>query len=174
MKSKIFPFLLLSIVFVLVSCGKSGPPDPRKALMEADMDKLDGTSFNKEEDTLAQDLKEFFELTTNEALKPENFHYFTRISDDGKRILILAQMPKLKKAEKETRSEVFDILDAWFDLHPELDGLQRYIGVKGLVTMMLIRTPDYDYNGTLGLDTHLYDFYGPASAFPVAEGVKKD
>lgn len=173
MKFRLLPLVIVAVVFAVFSCGKSGPPDPRKALMKADMDKMEGIAFSKE-DTLAQDLKEFFELTTNEELKPENFHYLTKVSDDGKRLLILAQMPKLKKAEKETRMEVFDILDAWFALHPELDGMQRYIGVKGFMTLMLIKTPTYDYNGTLGLDSYLYDFYGPASAFTVADTAKKE
>lgn len=128
------------------------------------MDKLDGLAF-QENDSIAQELKLFFDSRVNKKLDPEDFSYFTRISDDNKRILVLIKMPKMKKVEKGARMEAVDLVEEFLEGRDDLRDKELYMGVKGRYTLMVIKTPTYEYSGKLGISTHLYDFYGPRENF---------
>ena len=88
------------MLFILPGCG---PTDPRRELFSKDEDLLGATSITEEgadSDSLAIELKTIFDETINPELKPREFSYLTRISEDGERLLVLIQMPSLKKWNK--------------------------------------------------------------------------
>ncbi len=153
---------LFVILFSLLSCG--GPTDPRAQLIKEDLDKLDDITYH-ENDTIAKDLKAFFDVAVNPKIKPEDFNYLTRLSDDNKRILVLIKMPKLKKVDKDARMEAFDMVKLFLLSREDLRDKELWMAVEGKLTLMLIKTPNYEYSGTLGLSSHLYDFYGPKENF---------
>ena len=47
------------------------------------------------------------------------------------------------------------------DDFPHLDGKQRYIGVKGKSSIMLVSSPGGEDNSSYAEEEGLYEFYGP-------------
>ena len=162
MQSKSFFFLFLIALLTLTACGEA---DPRRELFKKDAENLNGVVLSQD-DTLSESLSQMFNLLVNEDLKPEKNSYLTRISDDGKRLLVLIKMPKLKKAKKESRAEVVEIVQSWKAITPSIQSLDLYLGVKGKVTWMVTKTPGQATESSLiALSSDLYDFYGPLSDF---------
>ena len=83
----------------------------------------------------------------------------------GSKALILVKMPKLKKVEKSERSEALDIIEIITNNQDDLKGKEKYIGVSGAISMMLIKTPTYEKNSKLALTSELFEFYGPKAEF---------
>ena len=163
MKKTILQFSFVAAIFVLLfSCG--GPRDPRDKMIKEDLESLDEITYH-EKDTLAKDLKIFFDTLINKQIKPEDFNYLTKISDDNKRLLVLIKMPKLKKVKKDERLEAVDMVKLFMLSREDLRDKELYMAVKGQFTLMLIKTPTYEYSGKLGLREKLYDFYGPRENF---------
>jgi hypothetical protein len=168
MKAKIYHWAILFLALVITACG---PTDPRRALFKEDEDKLESPSLTKQApDTLALELKALFNETVNPELKPREFSYHTRMSDDGQRLLVLIQMPTLKKAEKESRTEVVGIVQTWHELSPSLRSMKLYLGVKGSYTWMITKAPGQEAdNSLIASESDLYDFYGPREQFETEE-----
>lgn len=159
---------LFLMACLVLSCG---PVDPRYDLFEQDADKMEGESLTSRNDTLAEELETIFEATVNPKLKPEDFKYYTRISDDGQRLLVLMQMPKLKKVEESERTEVVGMVQTWHELNPAVKDKKLYLGVKGNFTWMITKAPGQEADNSLvASKSDLYDFYGPREQFEKGEG----
>ncbi len=155
--------LLLSVILFFTACG---PVDPRNKLFDEDDDKLGTISLTEDKDTLAQQLAALFRVTVNEDLKPSEFSYHTRVSDDGERLLVLVKMPKLKKVEKSARTEVVGIVQSWHEMSPTIANKKLYLGVKGNYTYMITKAPGQEAeNRLIAAESDLYDFYGPREKF---------
>ncbi len=132
--------------------------DPREALLNADRDKMTVDPVLAE-DTLSYYLKMYCNDIVEEAIKPEDFKFYTtRRGDD---ILVLAQMQKLKDVKKEGRTQVLDMIDEMLDADIVRPVRNKYIGVIGATSFMLIRTPTAFENGTFKSPDALFEFYGP-------------
>ncbi len=168
MNIRLHHFLILGVVLFFTACG---PVDPRYKLFDEDDDKLGSVSLTGEvTDTLAEELAELFELTINDELKPREFSYHTRFSEDGERLLVLIKMPKLKKVEKSARTEVVGIVQSWHEMNPAISGKKLYLGVKGNYTYMITKAPGQEAdNSLIASESDLYDFYGPREKFEKPE-----
>jgi hypothetical protein len=69
-------------------------------------------------------------------------------------------MPKLKKVEKTGRSEAIEMIEMITNTQADLKDKEKYIGIQGAISMMLIKTPTYEKNSKLANDSELYEFYG--------------
>lgn len=70
MKIKLTSALFLCLLLLLAGCG---PVDPRYELFSADADKLGSIGLHEDTDTLALELADLFEESTNPKLHPEEF-----------------------------------------------------------------------------------------------------
>jgi hypothetical protein len=132
--------------------------DPRKAMLQAD-ESLMVSNPSMESDSISFKIKQIFDVFANDEIKPEDFKYLSKVEED--KALILVQIPKLRKVEKEARSEALEMVEMITDTQKDLEGKELFIGVKGLVSMILIKTPTYEDNSRLALTSELYEFYGP-------------
>ena len=162
MKNKSLYFLFIVAVLAIMSCG---PEDPRRELFNKDEANLDGVALQGG-DTLSESLAAFLKFTINEDLEPSKNSYFTRISEDGKKLLVLIKMPKLKDAKKESRKDVVAIVQSWQAIKPSIQPLDLYLGVKGKYTWMITKAPGQSTESSLVVaSSDLFDFYGPRSDF---------
>ena len=133
-------------------------PDPREPLLDADVAELTTTPALAT-DSVAYYLKSYFDEYVVEEMEPENFSYRTVETDD--KVLFLLQMPKLKDLDQEVRPELLDMVDELADEFPHLEGKQRYVGVKGRSTFMMVRAPGgVNVNRSVAAESGLYGFYG--------------
>ena len=112
-----------------------------------------------ENDSISYKIKQVFDNFTTDEIDPSEFTYLTKISGD--KALVLVQIPKLRKVEKEGRSQALEMVEMITDNQQAFAGKDLYIGVKGLISMILIKTPNYEENSRLASTKELYDFYGP-------------
>lgn len=162
MKNKALLFICILSALIFFSCGED---DPRKPLFDVDEEYLNSTTVDPS-DSLALELQSYLSVLVNEELEPSEFAYHTRISDDNKRLLVLIKMPKLKKAKKESRTEIVSLIQAWQMIKPSVKNLELYLGVKGQITWMITKKPNTSAeNSLVELESDLYDFYGPLSQF---------
>jgi hypothetical protein len=153
----------VGLVAVLLFVGSSviaaafTTPDPREDLLDADLAALT-TTPDMYGDSVAFELKYYFDEYILPEMEPENFKYHTRV--DGDKVLFLLQVPKLKDLAKDARPELVDMVNELADEFPHLDGKERYIGIKGRSSMMLVRTPEGLENSSYADEEGLYDFYG--------------
>ena len=130
--------------------------DPRKALLDADMEALTANP-TVTIDPIAYQAKTYFDDYIVEEMHPERFRYHTRVSD-GK-VLLLMQIPNLKDLEKSARPELVTMINEVADEFPHLEGKERYIGVQGRSSMMLVQTPTATQNSSYADEEPLYMFY---------------
>ncbi len=149
---------ILGILIALVSIvGATAEEDPRSNLLKQDIG-LMSTNPTMESDSVSFKLKRIFDVFATEDIDPADFKYKTKI--EGDKALVLVQIPKLSKVEKSERGEVLKMIETIVDGQDDLKDKEKYIGVKGRVSMMLIKTPTYEKNSKLALSSKLYDFYG--------------
>ncbi len=137
--------------------GITSEKDPRSDLLTAD-EELMITNPTMESDSISYKIKQLFDNFATEEIDPSEFKYLTKISGD--KALILVQIPKLRKVEKEGRTQALDIVKMITDNQQAFEGKDLYIGIKGFISMILIKTPTYEANSRLASTSELYEFYG--------------
>lgn len=148
---------LVAIFFVIaLIIGLNDENDPRYVALKQDLDALT-TAPTMASDSVSFKIKQLFDETTPDELKPDQIKYLTRTKDD--KVLILVQIPELKKVEKDVRTEALNLIEMVSDNQADLIGKQKFIGVYGKYNMMLTRTPTGTMNGSLVIPDDLYDFY---------------
>jgi len=147
--------LLVALISII---GITAEEDPRSKLLNAD-EELMVTNPTMESDSISYKIKQIFDIFATEEIDPGEFKYLTKVSDD--KALILVQIPKLRKVEKEERGQVMEMVESITDNQPVLQGKDLFIGIKGAFSMMLIKTPTYEKNSRMALTSELYEFYGP-------------
>jgi hypothetical protein len=161
-KTPIWHWLGLGVVGVLIALiaivGITAEVDPRNDLLSAD-EKLMVSNPTMESDSMSYKIKRIFDNFATEEIDPNKFKYLTKTSGDN--ALVLVQIPKLRKVEKEGRAQALEMIEMVTNNQPAFEGKNVYIGVKGLVSMILIRTPTYEKNSRMALSSELLDFYGP-------------
>jgi len=150
--------LFALLVSAVVIVGATTEEDPRSKLLMADTDIM-SSDPTMESDSISYKMKQLFDSFTTDEIKPSEFKYLTKIKED--KALILVQIPKLRKVEKEGRAQAMEIIEMIIENQKDLEGKDLYIGVKGLISMMLIKTPTYEKNSRMALTSNLYEFYGP-------------
>jgi hypothetical protein len=150
---------LLALITII---GVTAEKDPRSELLENDL-KAMSTSPSMETDSISFKIKQLFDKVVTEDINPSDFEYVTKIQ--GNKALILVKMPKLKKVEKSGRSEALEMIELITNNQKDLENKEKYIGVKGAISMMLIKTPTYEKNSKLALTSELYEFYGKKEEF---------
>ena len=151
-----------SIFALIVIIGITAEEDPRRHLLNNDLNMM-SSSPSMETDSISYKIKQLFDQVVNEEINPTDFEYLTKIQ--GNKALILVKMPKLKKVEKSGRSEALEIIEMITNNQKDLQDKEKYIGVQGAISMMLIKTPTYEKNSKLALTSELYEFYGTKEEF---------
>lgn len=149
-------FIGLLIVSTTV-IGLSVESDPRNDLLFSDIAKMTKNP-TMESDSVSYKLKQIFNSFITEEIDASEFKYLTKI--EGDKALILVEIPKLKKVEREARNEVIEMIEMVINEQSDLTDKKKFIGVKGNVTMMLIKTPTYERNSSIAPNNELYAFYG--------------
>ena len=161
-KRPIWHWLGLGLFGMLVALGTiigiTAEEDPRRHLLNAD-EALMVSNPTMESDSISYKIKQVFDNFATEEIDPAKFKYLTKIVND--KALVLVQIPKLRKVEKEGRSQAMEMVEMITDNQKALEDKDLYIGIKGLISMMLIKTPTYEKNSKLALTNELYEFYGP-------------
>lgn len=147
--------LLIGLITII---GLTAEKDPRRELLTADQQLMIATP-TMDNDSVSYKIKQLFDLSFPEEFNPSEFKYLTKTTTD--KVLILVEIPKLRKFPKEDREVVIDAIERIAEEQQALSGKAQYIGVKGLLNMMLIKTPDYEDNSRVALLNKLLDFYGP-------------
>lgn len=150
--------LLVGLISII---GVTADEDPRSKLLNAD-EALMVSNPTMESDSISYMIKQVFDNFATEEIDPSEFKYLTKIEDD--KALVLVQIPKLRKAEKEGRAQAMEMVEMITNNHQIFEGKDLYIGIKGVISMMLIKTPTYEDNSKLALTSELYEFYGPKPA----------
>ena len=161
-------FLTLLSTFIIIGTTANTKKDFRRNLLKAD-ERLMTKSPSIKEDPISYEIKQLFDLQTNKNINASNFKYFTKIKE-GK-ALILVQIPKLRKVEKKDRTETLSIIQSITKNHKNLIGKEVYIGIEGLVSMIIVKTPTYEINSRIASSSNLYPFYG-AEPIPI-DSIKK-
>lgn len=151
-----------SLIFLIALIGITSEKDPRSQLLNSDFDKMT-SSPSMESDSISYKIKQLFDQVVTEEINPAGFEYLTKIKGD--KVLILVKMPKLKNVEKSGRSEALEIIEMVANKQEDIKNKEKYIGVKGAISMMLIKTPTYEKNSKLALTSELYEFYGTKDEF---------
>lgn len=149
---------LFLIIALIVLIGVTHEPDPRAELYKIDEESL-LFEPEMEDDSISYKIKRAFDAFANEDVSPSDFMYLTRVKED--KALILMQIPELRHVEKEARKEALEVIEMVTSKQADLVGKDLYIGVKGVFSIMLIKTPTEEFNSRLALESSLYDFYGP-------------
>ncbi len=147
--------LLIALITIV---GITSEKDPRSDLLSAD-EELMISNPTIESDSIAYKIKQVFDDFVTDEIDPSEFKYLTKIN--GNKALILVQIPKLRKVEKEGRVQAMEMVQMVTANQEAFEGKDLYIGIKGFITMMLIKTPTYEKNSKLALTSELYEFYGP-------------
>ena len=149
--------ILIALISILI---RTAEEDPRSDLYRSDK-KTMTSNPTMDSDSISYKIKQVFDNFATAEINPYEFEYLTKIQ--GNKALILVKIPKFRKVEKEARGEALEMIKLVTDEQKDLKGKDKYIGVQGVVTMMLINTPTYDQNSKLALTSELYEFYGPKS-----------
>jgi hypothetical protein len=150
--------LLVALISII---GVTAEEDPRSNLLNAD-EALMVSNPTMESDSISFKIKQVFDNFVTEEVDPSKFKYLTKIEDD--KALVLVQIPELRKVEKEGRAQAMEMIEMITDNQQIFEGKDLYIGIKGIISMMLIKTPTYEKNSKLALTSELYEFYGPKPA----------
>ncbi|MBP6238691.1 MAG: hypothetical protein KA536_21240 [Saprospiraceae bacterium] len=151
-----------SLIALITIIAITAEEDPRSKLLDNDLNRMT-SSPTMESDSISFKIKQLFDSIVADEINPDDFEYLTKIQ--GSKALILVKMPKLKKVEKSERSEALDIIEIITNNQDDLKGKEKYIGVSGAISMMLIKTPTYEKNSKLALTSELFEFYGPKAEF---------
>lgn len=149
----------IALIAIIVATNEE---DPRSKLLQNDLNAMT-TSPTMATDSISFKIKQLFDEVVTEEINPIDFEYLTKIN--GNKALVLVKMPKLKNVEKSGRSEVLEIIEMITNNQEDLKDKEKYIGVEGSISMMLIKTPTYEANSKLALTDELYDFYGTKEEF---------
>lgn len=151
--------IIFGLFFALIASigGSGGEEDSRSALLKADEHSMTKNP-TMESDSISYKISQMFNVLATDEIRPSEFQYLTKIKDD--KALVLVRIPKLRKVEKESREVVMEIIESIVDNQADLADKEVYIGVKGLISMMLIKTPSFRGNSRLSSSSHLYEFYG--------------
>lgn len=153
---------LIGFLVVLITIiGVTSEGDPRSEFLNADESAMISNP-TMETDSISYKIKQIFDSFATDEIDPTEFKYLTKI--EGEKALVLVQIPKLRKVKKEGRSQALEMVELITDSQADLEGKDMYIGIKGAVTMMIIKTPTYEKNSKLALVSELYDYYGPKPA----------
>lgn len=151
-----------SLIALITIIGITAEEDPRSMMLNNDLSMM-SSSPTMESDSISFKIKQIFDQVVTEEINPSNFEYLTKIQ--GNKALILVKMPKLKKVEKSGRSEALEMIEMITNNQQDLNDKEKYIGVQGAISMMLIKTPTYEKNSKLALTNELYEFYGTKDEF---------
>lgn len=151
-----------ALIGLITIIGITAEEDPRSQLLDNDLNNM-SSSPSMETDSISYKIKQVFDEFVSEEVNPGDFEYLTKIQ--GNKALILVKMPKLKNVEKSGRSEALEMIEMITNNQEDLKGKEKYIGVKGAISMMLIKTPTYEKNSKLALTSELYEFYGTKDEF---------
>ncbi len=149
--------VFVTLVALIAITSETADEDPRRALLQADLEQLTATP-SATEDSLSSTLKTFFTDFANPAINPEEFEFMSRT--EGDRLLVLAKIPDLKRVERDGREEVLEMIEMVIGIFDSLEGKEQYIGVHGRFNMMMIKTPTAQENGRIIVEDPIYDFYG--------------
>lgn len=160
-KRPIWHWLGLGIFGLLVALisivGITAEEDPRSELLNAD-EKLMVSNPTMESDSISYKIKQIFDDFAAEEINVSEFKYLTKTKGD--KALVLVQIPQLRNVEKEGRYLILEAVEMITDEQQALEGKELFIGIKGLASMLLIKTPTYEDNSRIALRSKLYDFYG--------------
>ncbi len=145
---------LVSLFFLI---GLFAQKDLRTDMLQADVNNMSNNPGMKD-DSISFKLKKVLDEFINENIDPGSFKYLTKINGD--KVLFLVQIPKLSKVDKSAREDLIDVIDAVADEQKILSGKKRYIGVRGKITTMLLKTPNVKKNNKIVADDPLLEFYG--------------
>lgn len=146
-------FFLSTFIFSATST-----PDPRSENFKAELKYLMAEP-SATEDSISFKMKSIFDVLATEDLKPETFTYHTRVKED--KVLFLMKVPGLHNVEKEERLSVLELIESILAEEPALQGKERYLGIKGSTSWILIKTPTKQQNSSVASSSYLYDFFGP-------------
>ncbi len=164
---------LVLAALAAAACGPGAPPDPRKALLQADRKAMDSKQYAGIE-PLSQVLGKIFVEGGNKKLQPEKWDIFTRAKGD--RLLILVRVPKLQKSAKGSRLVFLKMVESAVTKSNTYRGKKLYLALQGRAFLGAAKTPTYESDSFPVRESELYEFYGPASEFAAAkkeEGAKK-
>jgi hypothetical protein len=146
-----------SLFALIMIIGITAEKDPRREFLNKDLSMMT-SSPTMESDSISFKIKELFDEMVTDKINPQDFEYLTKIQ--GNKALILVKMPKLKKVEKTGRSEAIEMIEMITNTQADLKDKEKYIGVQGAISMLLIKTPTYEKNSRLAMESELYEFYG--------------
>lgn len=151
--------MLIGIAFAAIALlFLTAKSDPRTKLLDADEKKMVlDPSF--ESDSISYKLDNAIGIKTFSKLLPDTYKFYS--DEQADKVLVLIQIPQLKEVEKDRRPEILELVKAVLDEQAGLEGKDRYIGIKGKWTFLMVKTPIYFDNSTLALSSNLLDFYGP-------------
>lgn len=144
--------VVFSTIMILTSTT-----DPRQAMLDQDEDRM-VLQPTLEKDSISYKMKKSFEGSSYWAEQANEFAYFS--SSKENRMLMLMKVPKIKKMDKEDRPFVLETVHAVLDLQEGVKDKDRYIGIKGKYTFMVIQSPGNLENSRLASTRYLLDFYG--------------
>jgi len=147
--------LLIALATII---GITGETDPRSELLSAD-EELMVNNPTMESDSISYKIKQIFDNFATDEIKPSEFTYRTKITED--KALVLVQIPKLRKIKKEGRVQAMEMVQLITDSQSAFENKDLYIGIKGLISMILIKTPNYEENSRIAATSELLEFYGP-------------
>lgn len=150
-------FIIGGIFLISFLVNTFSEKDPRADMLLQDMNSMVSEPDMKK-DSISYKIKSILDVAVEDGIDPEKFKYFTKIN--GEKVLMLLQVPDLKKVEKSSRKDLIDIINTIADQQQDLQNKSRFIAVKGKVTTMLVKTPTAEENSTVASESSLYDFYG--------------
>lgn len=151
----------LGLVGLVIAIGSSAESDPRGELFNADKN-LMTTTPTMESDSISYKMKMMFDNLDGDGIDADKFKYYVKQESD--KALVLIQIPELRKADKEVRSQLLEIAEMVTDAQDDLKGKDLYLGMIGFATPIVIKTPTYEANSRLALSSELYNFYGEEPA----------
>jgi len=155
-----FSGLILIGAFILFSTiiGMTAEVDPREELLQEDVKSMT-FSPTYESDSLAAQLKMMIDIGLTDELDHNEFKYFTKVEED--KALILIQIPDLKKVEKSSRPQIYEVIEPLLESKKNLEGKDLYIGIHGKYNFMMTKSPQGQENSSIAGGDKLYEFYGP-------------
>ncbi len=150
----LFSLFVLFIILII----STADVDPRNELLQSDIRSMISNP-TMEKDSISFKIKQIFDNFAVDDINSSQFEYLTKIVDN--KALILVKIPKLRHVEKDARNQALEMIELITDNQLDLMDKEKYIGVHGMISMMIIKTPNYEENSKLAYTHELYEFYGP-------------
>lgn len=150
-------FLILLSIIVIIGKTTKAEKDYRRNLLYTD-ENLMLTNPVIEKDPVSTEIKKVIDSYFNHNIDIKRYKYLTKIKED--KALILVQIPNLRKMNKKSRYNILRQIESVTNNHQLLKNKSIYIGIKGIYSIMVIKTPSYEGNSKLASRSNLYSFYG--------------